>query len=335
MIGYYVHHQGAGHLTRARCIAAATDEPVTALTSLDLTTDPRPFADWVSLPRDDHPDEHGTDPTAGGALHWAPHGAPGYTERMARLAGWLGEVRPSVVVVDVSVEVTLLVRLLGVPVVVVAGAGRRDDLAHDLVHRAATAILAPWPAGVMAPEHLEPWRAKVTYAGAMSRFDGRCPVPVPVAPPRCPRAALLLVGRGGAAGDVMDLDAVRRCTPGWRWRVAGPDDWAGPEELWTLVVGSDVVVCHAGQNVLAEVAAARRPAVVVARPRPFGEQRATASALDDAGIAVGLDTWPEPERWRDLLDRAVALGGEGWARWSPGDGAARAATVLARVASGV
>ena len=33
MIGYYAHHQGAGHLTRMQSIAAAMDERVWGLSS--------------------------------------------------------------------------------------------------------------------------------------------------------------------------------------------------------------------------------------------------------------------------------------------------------------
>ena len=48
-------------------------------------------------------------------------------------------------VVDVSVEVAILVRLLGVPVVVMAMPGDRIDAPHDLVYQAADHILAAWP----------------------------------------------------------------------------------------------------------------------------------------------------------------------------------------------
>ena len=117
VIGYYVHHHGLGHLTRARCIADALDEPVTVLSSLAAPENLEPFAGWVNLSRDDG-DPHGRDHEAGRALHWAPLIAPGYQARMAAIAEWTKAQAPSVVVVDVSVEVAALVRLLGVPVVV-------------------------------------------------------------------------------------------------------------------------------------------------------------------------------------------------------------------------
>src|SRR3712207_8569721 len=52
--------------------------------------------------------------------------------------------RPDVLVVDVSVEVALLARLLGVPVVLVAQRGRRDDDPHRRAYAAAAAVAAPW-----------------------------------------------------------------------------------------------------------------------------------------------------------------------------------------------
>ena len=72
--------------------------------------------------------------------------------------------------------------------------------------------------------------------------------------------------------------------------------------------------------------AAHRKAVLLAEGWPHGEQHATARAL--AGIAVPVTAWPEPADWPGLLERALACGGAGWARWSTGDAAVRAAAVL-------
>ena len=51
MIGYYVHHVGAGHLNRARAVALRAEVTVTGLSSLPMPADwPGP---WVQLERDD------------------------------------------------------------------------------------------------------------------------------------------------------------------------------------------------------------------------------------------------------------------------------------------
>lgn len=95
---------------------------------------------------------------------------------------------------------------------------------------------------------------------------------------------------------------------------------------------ADVVVTHADQNAVAEVAAARAPAVVVADKRPFDEQLHTTGRIRALGTAVGLDAWPHTDRWPSLLRDALRLGGQEWSRWSYGDGARRAARAVEQLA---
>lgn len=332
MIGWYVHHVGMGHATRATAVARELTVPVTGLGS-----GPRPAGwhrSWVDLPLDDRDPVPAADAdvTAHGRLHWVPRGHPGLGRRTARLATWMAEHRPALVVVDVSVEVTLLTRLAGVPVVVVALPGRRVDPAHEVAYDVADALLAPWPAGTHETTWPDRWRAKTWTVGGIGRFDGRARS----APPRrdgpsSPRRVLVLWGAGSRAPAAGQVDQAAAATPGWHWQVRVP---GSPGELWTDLEAADVVVTHGGQNAVAEVAAARRPAVVVAQPRPFGEQAATAAALDALGIAVGVDGWPAAAEWPALLGRAATLGGEGWSRWSTGRGAAAAAGHLERLAGG-
>ncbi len=58
-----------------------------------------------------------------------------------------------------------------------------------------------------------------------------------------------------------------------------------------------VIVAHCGQNAVAEIAAARRPAILVPQHRPFDEQQAMAEALRHGGLPVDvLDAWPARRR---------------------------------------
>ena len=73
MIGCYIHHHGAGHVSRAAAIChevTALGHDVTGLSTL-----PRPErwqGQWVDLADDAVPvDGDRQDPTAGGTLHWA------------------------------------------------------------------------------------------------------------------------------------------------------------------------------------------------------------------------------------------------------------------------
>lgn len=339
MIGYYIHHHGKGHLHRAQCIARHTRTPVTGLSSL-----PRPAewnGDWIHLPPDTATVDAGptgvgtgsaaADPTAHGRLHWVPRHHAGLRSRMAALADWIERAAPTLLVSDVSVEVATLARLMGVPVVVAAMRGDRSDAAHRLAYDLADALLAPWPAALPEPGWPPEWRAKTEHTGAFSRHDGRSR-PRPGTEhgrkrPAADREVLLMLGTGGTELTAADLRAAEEATPDWKWTVLGvPDRWC--DDPWPALCRADVVVTHAGQNAVAECAAARSPAMIVPQSRPHGEQHATARALRAGGLATVRDHWPAPRDWARLLDEAVRNGGDRWGVWAPGDGAERAARLL-------
>lgn len=326
-IGLYVHHHGAGHRTRAAVLARALTglgADVTGLSSLSRPAGwPGP---WVVLPRDDDGPDGFTDPTAGGRLHWAPLGHPGYRRRMEAVAAACS--RLDLLLTDVSCEVAALARLAGVPVAVAAMRGRRCDETHRLAYDLATVLLAPWPAALPEPGWPQHWLRKTVHVGGLSRFDGAERAGRDGADDGPVRVSVLM-GAGGGAMAETDLADARAATPSWTWERAGAD-----RDVAQSLAAADVVVTHAGQNAVAEVAAFRRPAVVVALPRPHAEQEATAAALDEGRIAVTVAGVPAAGRWPGLVARARALGGGGWARWSDGRGAARAAETLMAVAGG-
>ncbi|MBH0241883.1 hypothetical protein I3W98_02480 [Streptomyces cavourensis] len=261
---------------------------MTGLSSLPPPDDwPGP---WVRLPRDDDGDRTAFgDVTAGGRLHWAPVLHAGLRGRMARIAEWIAATTPALLVSDVSVEVALLARLLGTPTAVVAMRGERTDPPHRTAYDLAELLLAPWPSTLPEPGWPQHWRAKTVHTGAFSRFDGRAPSPSPSHEPTDGprlRQVLLLMGSGGRDISTTEVAAARAASPGWRWRTLGGPDGRWSTDPWPALCEADVVITHAGQNALAECAAARRPAVVVPQERPFGEQAATGRALARGRLAV-------------------------------------------------
>ncbi|GAA2054194.1 glycosyltransferase [Williamsia deligens] len=326
MIGWYVHHQGMGHAHRADSIARALDEPVTVLSSRARPTG-HAAAVWVTLPMDTGPDA--ADPTAGGVVHWAPLRTPGMTARMAAIADWIDRTQPSLVVVDVSVEVAAFVRLMGVPVVVMAMPGDRDDTAHALAYDMATAIVAPWSRDVYDPQWLAARADKTTWVGSISRFDGRAPSARPLS--TTPTVAVL----GGAGGGAMTLQAVEqwaRADSRFAFRAVGATGAPWTDDVWPVLTEAAVVVTHAGQNAVADVAASGRPAVVVPRERPFAEQSRTATALAEHRVAAVRDDWPAPSAISDALDDALAIGASRWSDLRTSGAATRAAAAIAGVA---
>lgn len=329
MIGYYIHHHGRGHLHRAHAIASELGRDVTGLSSLARPSDWP--GDWVQLARDDEA-EQPVDVRAGGVFHWAPLRDGGFADRMSQLSAWIHRVRPRAVVVDVSVEVALLCRLHGVPVVTVAMPGERGDLPHSLGYAASSAIIGAWPEAATAMLRTSDTESAltlppVTPVGGISRFMGRPRVATPDE-----RQVLVLLGRGGDDVPQGVLERAQQETPEWNWRVLGGGAGEWVDDPWELICAATVVVSHAGQNSIADVAAARRPAVIVPQSRPHGEQKVTARVLARGDWpAVVVEEFPRTG-WQHLLEHASRLEGDHWARWTDGQGAQRAAAVVREIA---
>lgn len=325
MIGWYVHHVGGGHAARATRIAQAVGQPVTGLSSA-----PRPQGwpgDWVQLPRDDDPADRTTDPgadaSARGVLHFAPLRA-GFRHRQAQVAEWVRLARPRAMVVDVSVEIAALSRLMGIPVVVMAMPGEREDPPHRLGYELAAHIVAPWPEGAH-PQRAD-WQGRATYVGGISRFEGR----EPPGGPREPATGLVLWGSGGDDLNDQQWGALTCATPGWRWTLATQ---LPPDELWRHLHRCAVVVAHAGQGAVADIATAGAPAVIVAQPRPHDEQLATVRALRRLELAATADRLPDAAGWAGLIETALDRRTRDWAGWLAGGGTRAAARRIEQVAA--
>jgi hypothetical protein len=238
-------------------------------------------------------------------------------------------------VVDVSVEVAVLSRLLGVPTAVVAQRGRRTDAPHALAYRMATAVIAPWTPGTHQPGDGLPDDDRLRFVGALSRFDGR-----PASGPPRGRDVLVLIGGGGHRIAPAEVAAAAAATPGWRWHVAGAlrvtdprvTDHGPEADVWALLGEAAVVAGTAGANTVAEIAAARRPYVCLPQARPFDEQERQAEALATLAPVVVRRDWPAPSSWPRLLEDAALRDVRGWSALHDGGSADRLTAVVKELA---
>lgn len=335
-IGYYAHHHGAGHVTRALAIAAAFDGPLTLFGSRLPERVDLPNVQLCPLPADVAP---GVEGEAFACLHYAPLGVAGLRERMGLLVDWFRRAWPCLLVVDVSVEVALLARLCGVPTIYLRQRGSRFDAAHELAYACASRLLAPYPECLEEPGTPDTWRAKTCYAGSLSRYAGQVP-----AIAREPGTVTVIAGHGGTAFSRARLVAAARACPDWHWSVLGPitgDATQAPGNLtfagsvvdpapW--LASAEVVVGSAGDSLVAELTDLRCRFLCVPDARPFDEQLSTARLLAAQGLAVTRERWPADQDWPGLLVQARELDPERWAAVSDGEGARRAAACIQQVA---
>jgi hypothetical protein len=320
VIGYYIHHQGSGHRMRAEAITRHLAVPVVALSS--AAVDSSVYAGQTMLARDDLSDNP-TDVSAHGSLHWAPRLDTGLRTRMAEIAEFVTAHRPDAMVVDVSVEVAVFVRLLGVPVVVAAMPGERTDPPHLLAYQLADAIIAPWPQELYQPDWLVPHLHKTTFTGGISRFDGR---PFDAAA-ECESDVLIMTGTGGATTSQALMTQLALAHPGLTVRGLGTAFGTWSDDPWRELCSAGLVVTNAGQGSVADVATAQKPAVLLPQDRPFDEQLRTGRTVARAGLAHVAPAWPTAGEWTTILESSPRSESS-WSRWRTAGAARRAAAAI-------
>ena len=338
MILWYVHDHGAGHLARARAVIPKLRSPVVVAAGPGIAAAAARHLDVpvVALPGDVPVRPL---PTTG-PWHHAP-AAPEQRARAAALVAAVTEHRCTTAVVDVSMEVTALARLLGLRVITVRQSGRRRDPAHRIGLASADAV---W-----VPQHraLEPLDdaadgvdGRWCFTGAFSRFDERR---------RATRAAYDTGPTDGGrcssarAGPAFDERPWRRATApaGWQVVVVGRRRAVAHRDRWPAWATSSASGrCCSGPTSSSRApggARWRTPSQPVAvspsspKPRPFaraGDPRRRARLRPASRSTSGR--WPSPERLPAVLDDAMRLAPADWAPYYDGRGACRAAALIDR-----
>jgi hypothetical protein len=326
--GWYVHHHGHGHVSRLLAVRPHVPGEVVVFSSLPAPASLPPATEWVRLPEDDALEEHdgrvldphSAEPTANGRFHWAPHAHRGHRRRLAIIAARAEGL--DAFVVDVSAEVAAFVRLLGLPLVLFTQPGTRDDAPHRLAFDVADRIVAPWPQGFHDTTVFGAAAPRLRTVGGISRHAGRARAAV------VPGSVLLLGGIGAPSDRAAVWESLVAGSPGTAWSSAGFLPGTFVADPWDAICSAELVVSAAGQNSVADVAAAGRPLVLVPQERPFGEQRTTATALDRAGLAVLLDGWPDAAALDDAIARTLDRPTR-WSEWGTDDAARDAGTLIA------
>lgn len=267
----------------------------------------------VGAPGTDHPLPPDVDPARPhrqdphSPFHWTPTGAA-IQRRFADLHRVLLDVRPDLVMVDVSVEAAVFCHLAGFRVAHRLMPGDRDDAAHQLAYASAAGLFAYYPHSLQPPGF--EWEHKTAWIGMLDE--------TPAAPATLvePATVAVLSGSGGDGVPVAELVRAARTRPDEQWHVMGPtsgtiDHHEVPDNLhlhgWVddprqLLSRAELVVCGAGHNTIATVAGLRRPALVIPEQRPHREQEAFAGRLSAVLGQPTAPSWQDVD-WQSALTR--------------------------------
>jgi UDP-N-acetylglucosamine--N-acetylmuramyl-(pentapeptide) pyrophosphoryl-undecaprenol N-acetylglucosamine transferase len=312
LVGLYVH-DSPGAVARARAVVPHLTAKTVLLSRASL--DGPGFGDLLTLR---------LPPPAPGSMPLVDPAADAVLggDLVARVATWVQQETPDLLVVDGPLDLALVGAVCGVPTVPLRRMGRPVGPGHVATHHLAASWLAPYPAALEPADTPMELRQRTVHAGFLSPFEGRR-LGVRAARRKLgldedARHVTIVAGQDGMGIRTADLVAAADAAVHWTFSVLGRVEGGAADHPRVHLAGwrddplphliaADVVVSGASLSVVADVAAVERPLAVIPASRRDDEEVRLAGALEEAGAATVLDAWPGAMAWpallADLLDQ--------------------------------
>ncbi|KLT63766.1 glycosyltransferase [Pedobacter sp. BMA] len=311
-IAFYVHHHGSGHLMRTLQIVSALHGQKIILMGSGLksihTSDQ---FEVIHLPPDY--EEEALSETSSEqpqTFHYAPLGLAGIRNRTEIMTRVFKDRYPLLLVVDVSVEVTLLARLSGIPTIVIRQHGKRDDLPHIMAYQSAEVLLAPFPIEMLnQPE--DKTFDKTFFTGGFSRFSSR-----PLVKDIVKNNIAILIGAGGSSINASLISEIAAQARDYKFHIIGGPDtnnntqntcWHGKiEDPFDLLTSCELIIGNTGHNTVMETASLNKRFIGIPEDRPFNEQVEKALSITGRmGIEIVYPADLNIQNWNELIQRLV------------------------------
>ena len=239
-------------------------------------------------------------------LHYAPLGLSGIRKRTAMMTHVFEQHYPLLLVVDVSVEVTLLARLSGIPTIVIRQHGQRDDLPHLMAYQSAELLLAPFPEA-MYNQPADVMLSKTVFTGGFSRFSLRPQVTEIVK-----NSIAILIGAGGSSIDESLVSEIAGQAPDFTFHIIGSSGtknltgnvyWHGHiEDPFELLSSCELIIGNTGHNTVMETASLNKRFIGIPEVRPFNEQVEKALSITGrTGIEIVYPADLAAQNWKELI----------------------------------
>lgn len=211
-------------------------------------------------------------------LHYAPLNVSGIRLRNKIICDFFNSSYQLILIVDISVEVTLLARLCGIPTIVIKQHGYREDPAHLAAYQSASLIIAPYPIELRgaSPNWVD---EKTLFTGGFSKYSDR----VKSGKTAISNHIAIIIGTGGTCIDRKFLVHLGFNYPDFYFHVIGDVEDTNnlPENLNFHGIMAEplpvldmcaVVIGNAGHNTVMEMADLQKSFICIPEPRPFDEQ---------------------------------------------------------------
>ena len=310
-IAIYVHHHGSGHLMRALQLAKALSKnKVILLGSALQNTDTIELqnVELLHLPLDvpETDEQQKTTSQAPDCFHYAPLGLRGIRDRSTMLTNFFKEKYPLLLVVDVSVEVTLLARLCGVPTVVIRQHGDRRDLPHQLAYQSAEIILAPFSREMYLGDKNRDYQ-KTIFTGGFSRFDHAALEGIPST-----SNIGILIGGGGSSINELLVEEMASQLPDYTLHLVGDVDfkidfsnvhvYGQVDNPLPILSICNTIIGNTGHNTVMEAASIGSRFIGIPEERPYEEQKQKASSIEGRrGIRIIDAKELQGQNWSQLI----------------------------------
>lgn len=310
-IAFYVHHHGSGHLMRTlQIINELKNHPVILMGSgLSKLKDLPKHVSLVHLPLDIQTSgEKGIDeenpPTD---FHYAPLGIRGIRERVLIMTEVFAKAYPLILIVDVSVEVSMIARLAGIPTIIMRQHGNRTDPAHELAYRSAELLIAPFSKSMYIGKKDDAYR-KTFFAGGFSRFDN---INVPDIVDK--KMVCILVGQGGTSLNTKIIEYIAQCCPTYCFHIIGLKESNNSnitnvtfhgkiDNPIHLVSKANIIIGNTGHNTVMEVAALKKRFIGIPENRPFDEQVSKGESIRHiTGVKIIYPNQLLSANWHSLI----------------------------------
>ncbi|UKT64779.1 glycosyltransferase [Pedobacter mucosus] len=319
-VAFYVHHHGLGHYRRAVQIAEKLIQHQPVLLGSNLKIQSKNLNKAIAivdLPLDTPTtdDVNYSNGTLVDELHYAPLNINGLSERAAILSDFFAKNGPLILIVDVSVEVTLLARLCGIPTIVIRQHGIRSDPAHLMAYKCAELLIAPY--GKNLNRSANKWITKKTlFSGGFSRLDT-----IKKEDETAPNNQIsIIIGKGGSSLNVNTVSKIAAKCQTFTFHVLGdvldndkPNlsnvvfyDFA--DDVFEIITKCSLVIGNTGHNSVMEVASLNKRFIGIPEPRPFDEQLEKAASLKNInGYLTVLPEEIESIDWNFLINKMLLI----------------------------